>query len=57
MLVGERMTCNPVTIREEVSIDDGLPLMRQRKVRRLPVLDGSGRMVGIVSDKRLLQDA
>jgi len=57
MLVGERMTCNPVTIREEESIDDGLPLMRERHVRRLPVLDGPGRMVGIVSDKDLLHDA
>jgi acetoin utilization protein AcuB len=57
MLVGERMTRNPVTIRENESIDDGLHLMRERKVRRLPVLDSSGRMVGIVSDKDLLHAA
>jgi acetoin utilization protein AcuB len=57
MLVGERMTRNPVTIREDESIDDGLHLMRERKVRRLPVLDASGRMVGMVSDKDLLHAA
>jgi acetoin utilization protein AcuB len=57
MLVGERMTRNPVTIREVESIDDGLHLMRERKVRRLPVLDASGRMVGMVSDKDLLHAA
>lgn len=57
MLVGERMTRNPVTINEEASIDEGLHLMRERKVRRLPVLDASGRMVGIVSDKDLLHAA
>ena len=57
MLVGERMTRNPVTILETASIDDGLHLMRERKVRRLPVLDGSGKMVGIVSDKDLLHAA
>jgi acetoin utilization protein AcuB len=57
MLVGERMTRNPVTIREDANIDDGLHLMRERKVRRLPVLDASGRMVGIVSDKDLLHAA
>ncbi len=57
MLVGERMTRNPVTINEEASIDEGLHLMRERKVRRLPVLDAAGRMVGIISDKDLLHAA
>jgi acetoin utilization protein AcuB len=57
MLVGERMTRNPVTILDSASIDDGLHLMRERKVRRLPVLDASGKMVGIVSDKDLLHAA
>ncbi len=57
MLVGERMTRIPVTINEDASIDEGLHLMRERKVRRLPVLDASGRMVGIVSDKDLLHAA
>jgi acetoin utilization protein AcuB len=51
MFVGERMTHNPVTILETASIDDGLHLMRERKVRRLPVKDEWGKMVGIVSDK------
>ena len=54
MLVGERMTRNPVTITEDANIDDALHLMREKKVRRLPVMDRSGRMVGIVSDKDLL---
>jgi acetoin utilization protein AcuB len=57
MLVGERMTRNPVTISEDASIDDGLHLMRERRVRRLPVLDHTGRMVGIISDKDLLHAA
>lgn len=57
MLVGERMTRNPVTILDTASIDDGLHVMRQRKVRRLPVVDASGQMVGIVSDKDLLHAA
>lgn len=57
MLVGERMTRNPITISEDTSIDDALHTMRQRKVRRLPVLDPSGKMVGIVSDRDLLHAA
>ena len=57
MFVGERMTHNPVTILESASIDDGLHLMRERRVRRLPVLDEWGKMVGMVSDKDLLHAA
>jgi acetoin utilization protein AcuB len=54
MLVRELMTPNPVTVRPDTSVPDALRLMRERKVRRLPVVDGHGRLVGIVSDKDLL---
>ena len=57
MLVGERMTRNPVTITEDTSIDDALHLMRERKVRRFPIMDKAGHLVGIVSDKDLLHAA
>ena len=57
MLVGERMTRNPVTITEDTSIDDALHLMRERKVRRFPIMDTAGHLVGIVSDKDLLHAA
>jgi acetoin utilization protein AcuB len=54
MLVGENMTANPVTIGKEATVPEALALMREKKVRRLPVLDGRGRLVGIVSEKDLL---
>jgi acetoin utilization protein AcuB len=54
MLVRECMTANPVTVPPDTSVPDALRLMRDRKVRRLPVLDRHGQLVGIVSDKDLL---
>jgi acetoin utilization protein AcuB len=48
------MTPNPVTVTPDTSVPDALRLMREKKVRRLPVLDGHGKLVGIVSDKDLL---
>ena len=54
MLVCERMSRNPVTITSDTPITDALRVMRQSQVRRLPVLDESGKMVGIVSEKDLL---
>jgi acetoin utilization protein AcuB len=54
MLVRERMSTNPVTITDDASITDALRVMRENQVRRLPVLDKTGHMVGIVSEKDLL---
>lgn len=55
MLVKDRMTLNPVTVKPDVSVTDALRLMSEKKIRRLPVLDGAGKLVGIVSDRDLLQ--
>jgi len=54
MLVRERMSRNPVTITPDIPITDALRLMRDRQVRRLPVLDPEGNLIGIVSEKDLL---
>jgi len=54
MLVRDRMTLNPVTITPEVSVTDALRLMSEKKIRRLPVIDNQGNLVGIVSDRDLL---
>jgi len=48
------MTPNPVTVHEDTSMHEALRLMRERKVRRLPVLDTAGKLVGMVSEKDLL---
>ncbi len=55
MLVRERMTQNPITVGPDLSVPDALRLMREKKVRRFPVVDSHGKLVGIVSDKDLLQ--
>ena len=54
MLVRERMSSRPVIISPDLPITEALRIMRERDVRRLPVLDADGRLVGIVSDKDLL---
>jgi acetoin utilization protein AcuB len=54
MLVRERMSTRPVTIGADVPITEALRVMRENQVRRLPVLDREGNLVGIVSEKDLL---
>ena len=54
MLVHERMSRHPITITEATPINEAIKLMRDKKVRRLPVLNRKGELVGIVSEKDLL---
>jgi acetoin utilization protein AcuB len=54
MLVKYRMTPNPITILPNLPIAEALEQMRQKKVRRFPVVDKKGKMVGIVTNQDLL---
>ncbi len=55
MLVGERMTKRPITVTEDTTLPEALELMRKEKIRRLPVLDKHGKLVGIVTELDLLR--
>lgn len=53
MLVRDRMSTPVTTIASDDSFHDGLRLMQQRKLRRLPVVDQENRLVGIVAERDL----
>ena len=57
MLVYERMSRHPLTVKPETKVDAALKRMREEKVRRFPVVDDNGDLVGIVSDQDLLYAA
>lgn len=54
MFVKDRMTQNPVVISPDTSVSEALNIMRQNKVRRMPVVDKRDHLVGIVAEKDLL---
>jgi acetoin utilization protein AcuB len=54
MFVNERMSHPVISVHPDLSIQDALALMRQERIRRLPVVDTRGKLVGIVSDRDLL---
>jgi acetoin utilization protein AcuB len=54
MLVKDRMTPNPVTITTDTSLKEALDLVRSKPFRHLPVLDESGKLAGIVTEKSLV---
>src|SRR5687767_6255084 len=45
--VADVMTRHPATINENTAIEDVLALMRAKSVRRLPVVERQGRLVGL----------
>lgn len=47
--VGEVASTNLVTIDPQQDLDEALRLMAQHKVRRLPVVEEDGRLVGVVA--------
>jgi CBS domain-containing protein len=47
--VGEICTSDPTTLNPEDGVGDAIELMREKDVRRLPVVDGGGAPVGILS--------
>ena len=53
MLIGERMTHNPVLCAPDISVTDAFDLMKKSRIRRMPVVDKHGKLVGIVSDQDL----
>jgi len=54
MLVGERMSKNPYTSPADTSVAEALRRMQEVHVRRFPVVDKSGTLIGIVAEKDLL---
>lgn len=55
MLVKDRMTRNPVTITPDTPFPQALRIIHESRFRHLPVVDGEGKVVGIVTEADLLR--
>src|SRR5215472_789455 len=54
LTAGDLMTSPAVTIRPENAVGEAARLMHHKHIKRLPVVDGDGRLIGIVSRVDLL---
>jgi CBS domain-containing protein len=52
---GELMTTHPVTVPPDMNVAEAARLMDRNQVTCLPVVDGSGKMVGVVTPRDLLR--
>jgi CBS domain-containing protein len=54
MIVQSLMSSPAITVREDASFQQALALMQKHRIRRLPVVDESGRLIGIVAERDVL---
>jgi acetoin utilization protein AcuB len=54
MLVRNRMSRPAITIQQDADFQKALALMQEKKLRRLPVVDDDGQLVGIIVERDLL---
>ena len=50
--VGKWMTTNPITIEKDATVIEAIHLMKEKNIRRLPVMD-KGKIAGIVTEKMI----
>ena len=55
MTAGDIMSENLVTVPESLGVLETLELMRQKAIRRVPVVDGENRLAGIITIDDLLE--
>ncbi|KAL0376086.1 UNVERIFIED_CONTAM: CBS domain-containing protein CBSX1, chloroplastic [Sesamum calycinum] len=48
-VVGDLMTPAPLVVRENTNLEDVVRLLLKTKYRRLPVVDGEGKLIGIIT--------
>lgn len=55
MYVKDFITKNVITIRPDESLTDAIALIKEHRIRRLPVVDENGDLIGIVAESDLLK--
>ncbi|KAL6530143.1 CBS domain-containing protein cbsx1, chloroplastic [Orobanche minor] len=56
-VVGDLMTPAPLVVCETTNLEDAARLLLETKYRRLPVVDGDGKLVGIVTRGNVVRAA
>lgn len=55
MFVRETMTSPAITLSPDIPFQTALKLMKEQKIRRIPIVNDQNKLLGIVSERDLLQ--
>lgn len=53
-IVADLMTTNPLSVHRDQTLKDAHDLMRQKNIRHIPVLDAEDRLVGVLTQKKMI---
>lgn len=53
--VKEYMSRNPITVREDASVNEAKNIMISHKIRHLPVIDYTGHVIGVLSYRDIFE--
>ncbi len=56
LIVADLMTLEPVVITADAPLEDAERMMRERAVSGLPVVDGDGSLIGVISQTDVIED-
>eukprot|EP00798_Chlamydomonas_sp_ICE-L_P027215 gene27215-2463_t len=56
-MVSDVMTANPIVVKPDTSIDEATKILVTKKIRRLPVVDDKGCMLGAISRRDIVKAA
>lgn len=52
--VADMMSRNPVVVKRETSLTEAIKILAERRISGLPVVDDSGKLIGIISETDLM---
>ncbi|MBI5287071.1 MAG: CBS domain-containing protein [Deltaproteobacteria bacterium] len=55
MIAANIMTTDVIILREGMTVQEALMIMGEKRIRQLPVIDGDGKVLGILTSRRLLE--
>ena len=55
MLVGERMSRPVITVNPDTTLEQALEVMQKERIRRLPVVNRRGELVGLIEERVILR--
>ena len=52
--IGEVMSPNPITVKPETALQDAIKLLADNRISGLPVVDDTGKLIGVISESDLM---
>ncbi|MEM1857304.1 MAG: IMP dehydrogenase, partial [Thermoplasmata archaeon] len=53
--VEEVMTKNPITGKENITLEEAMTIMQKHRIEKLPIIDSNGKLIGLITSKDIIK--